>query len=295
MVTRVNPIRCTVLSLIMAAPCSSWAASQTCPSNPTPPPGAQALGFTKQLFCVNPAISDISLSDAVMAKLYSGSWYASAPTPLSKYAMSGSTLVLDNGGGLITETRTSQPAALPLLLASAGFYVEFGESISDNDPDHFPAVWLMPQEHNGKQNDHLPADPPGYERWMELDVDEGGYNTGHHGAMINWWGKYPNYQHETKNNDPSATFGMDRTQPHVFGLSYDPKGKQVAWWVDGQATGSVSTADVPSYVNGHHYYLLMNSQNHGANKPYKMYLHYFSAWSGQDVPKAPSGVTASPP
>jgi hypothetical protein len=24
-------------------------------------------------------------------------------------------------------------------------------------------------------------------------------------------------------------------------------------------------------------------------------LHYFSAWSGQDVPKAPSGVTASPP
>jgi hypothetical protein len=40
---------------------------------------------------------------------------------------------------------------------------------------------------------------------------------------------------------------------------------------------------------------LMNSQNHGANKPYKMSLHYFSAWSGQDVPKAPSSVTASPP
>jgi hypothetical protein len=294
MAMTLNALRSCVASLALAAPALGFAASQLCPSNPTPPAGAQALGYTKQLFCVAPTLSDIAPTDSAMAKLYSGTWYAKAPIPLSKYAMSGSTLVLDNGGGLMTETRSSAPAVLPLLLASAGFYVEFSESISDNDSDHFPAVWLMPQEHNLKHTDHLSSDPAGDERWMELDIDEGGYNTGHHGAMISWYGHYPNYQHATKSNDPSQTFGMDRTKTHVFGLSYDPKAKQVTWWVDGQSTGSVSTADVPSLVNDHHYYLLMNNQNHGANKPYQMYLHYFSAWSGQDVPKPPSGVTATP-
>ena len=294
MAKRSNALRCCVASLALAVPTFSFAASQPCPSNPTPPAGAQALGYTKQLFCVAPAISDIAPEDSALAKLYSGTWYAKAPIPLSKYAMSGSTLVLDNGGGLMTETRASAPGVLPLLLASAGFYVEFSESISENDPDHFPAVWMMPQEHNIKHSDHLSSDPAGYERWMELDIDEGGYNAGHHGAMISWYGHYPNYQHETKSNDPSQTFGMDRTKTHVFGISYDPKAKQVTWWVDGQSTGSVSTADVPSFVNDQHYYLLMNNQNHGANKPYQMYLHYFSAWSGQDVPKPPSGVTATP-
>jgi hypothetical protein len=282
--------------LALAAPCLSMAASvETCVSNPNPPPGAQALGYTKQVFCVLPTVSDISMSDSTVAKLYSGNWYAKLATPMSKYSMSGSTLVITNGGGVMTQTRASAPGGLPLLLAGTGFYVEFNESLSDNDPDHFPAVWLMPQEHNGKRSDHLPSDPPGSERWMELDVDEGGFNAGHHGAMINWWGTYPNYQHQNYANDPSQTFGMDRTQPHVFGLSYDPKAKKIAWWVDGQQTGSVSTADVPSYINGHHYFLIMGAQNHGANKPYKMNVHYFSAWSPQDVPKAPSGVTASPP
>ena len=286
---------CIVSLALAASHAALAAASETCPNASTPPPGAQALGYTKQLFCVMPSMSDISVSDGTVSKLYSGNWYANAPTPLSKYSMNGSTLVIDSGGGVMTETRASGPGALPLLLASAGFYVEFSESLSDNDPDHFPAVWMMPQEHNLKHADHLDSDPPGYERWMELDIDEGGYNAGHHGAMINWYGKYPNYQHDTRGNDPSSTFGMDRTKAHVFGLSYDPKGKQVTWWVDGQNTGSQSTADVPAIVNTHHYFLIMGGQNHGANKPYKMYLHYFSAWSGQDVPKAPSGVTASPP
>lgn len=257
-----------------------------------PPPGAQALGYVRRVFCVAPTISDISLDDGVSAKLYSGSWYSKSPSPLSLYSMSGQMLVIANGGGLITETRKSLPGALPLLLGASGFYVEFAERLSDNDKDHWPAVWLMPQEHNLLHSDRLAGDPPGYERWMELDVDEGGFNAGHHGAMINWSGKYPQYEHQNSSNDPASTFGMDRTQEHVFGLSYDPAGKKVTWWVDGAAVGNASTQGLPSIVNDHHYYLIIGNQNHGLNHPYKMYVRYFSAWSGNVVPSPPSGVKA---
>jgi hypothetical protein len=260
-----------------------------------PPAGAQSLGYVRRVFCVAPTLADITDNDAISAKLYSGSWYNKSPAPLSLYSMSGGMLVLTNGGGVITETRRSSTGALPMLLGSAGFYVEFAERLSDNDPDHWPAVWLMPQEHNARHDDHVAGDPSDYERWMELDVDEGGFNAGHHGSLINWYGKHPNYEHQNFGNDPSSTFGMDRTQEHIFGLSYDPTGKKVTWWVDGAAVGSVSSASVPSIVNNYHYYLIIGNQNHGANRPYKMYVRYFSAWSTSVFPNPPSGVRAVTP
>jgi hypothetical protein len=263
-------------------------------ANVSPPAGAQSLGYTRRVFCVIPTTADISLQDSVSTKLYSGQWYANVPPPMSLYGMSGKNLVIDSGGGVTTQTKKSLPGSLPLLSAATGFYVEFAEYLSDNDPDHFPAVWLMPQEHNAAHADHDPNDPPGLEKWMELDVDEGGFNTGHHGTMISWSGNYPNYQHQNFDNVPSSTFGMDRTQLHVFGLSYDPVGKKVSWWTDGVPTGSVSTASVPPIVNSHHYYLLINNQSHGLHRPYKMYVSYFSAWSGLVVPNPPSGVQAKP-
>jgi hypothetical protein len=244
-------------------------------------------------FCVEPTTADVSDSPtSASAKLSTWIWYSKIPSAMSLYSMSGQTLVIASGGGLNTETHQSLPGALPLLPASAGFYVEFAERLSDNDPDHFPAVWLMPQEHNGLHQDHQAGDPPNYERWVELDVDEGGFNAGHHGAMINWYGTYPQYQHKNFGNDPPSTFGMDRTQEHIFGLSYDPVGKKVTWWVDGVAVGNASTESLPSIVNSHHYYLIMGAQNHGLNHPYKMYLPYFSAWSTGVPPNPPSGVKA---
>lgn len=256
------------------------------------PPGARSMGYVRQVFCVAPTTADISADDGISSKLYSGKWYDRNPASLSLYSMSGNTLVLSNGAALMTETRKSSPGALPLLPAAAGFYVEFAERLSDNDPDHFPAVWLMPQEHNAAQSDHMAGDPAGLEHWMELDVDEGGYNTGHLGTMISWSGTSPNFKHDNKAVAPSSTFGMDRTQVHVFGLSYDPAGKLVTWWVDGISVGSVSTAGIPTIVNSHHYYLLINNQNHGLNHPYKMYIPYFSAWSSGVVPSPPSGIRA---
>jgi hypothetical protein len=269
-------------------------ASKPC-TNPAPPPGAQSLGYDRLVFCETPSTSDISFADTgSSSKLYAWGWYSPTPSSKSLYSMAEQTFVIDSGGGVTTETHRSQPGAVPLLLAGAGFYVEFAERLSDNDPDHFPAVWLMPQEHNLKRDDHMPGDPPGYERWMELDVDEGGYNQGHLGTMINWWGQYPQYEHKNFGNAPPSTFGMDRTQDHVFGLSYDPAGKKATWWVDGANVGSVSTEPVPLVVNSYHYYLIISAQNHKLNHPYKIYVSYFSAWSKAVPPKAPAGVKAEP-
>jgi hypothetical protein len=279
----------------LAIPATVFADSTAPCSSTEPPPGAQSLGYVHRVFCVTPSLKDISDSvSAPTAKLSSWMWYSSKPSPLSMYSMQGSTLVIANGGGLNTQSHQSLPAGLPLLAASTGFYVEFSEYLSDNDPDHFPAVWLMPQEHNGRHTDHAAGDPANFERWMELDVDEGGFNEGHHGAMINWSGIYPAYKNQNSSNDPSATFGLDRTKEHVFGLSYDPVGKKVTWWVDGTNVGSASTDKVPALVNTHHYYLIMGAQNHRLNKPYKMYLTSFSAWSPQPVPNPPSGVQGKP-
>jgi hypothetical protein len=297
----------TMVSRILAAKWSALFASffalaiplwahgqQTSPcANPAPPPGALSLGYVRLVFCETPSASDIDFTDTgSSSKLYAWGWYNKLPASKSFFSMAGQTFVIANGGGVTTETHRSLPGALPLLPASAGFYVEFAERLSDNDPDHFPAVWLMPQEHNGHHDDHMPGDPAGYERWMELDVDEGGYNDGHLGTMISWSGTAPHYEHKNLNNAPSSTLGMDRTKEHIFGLSYDPAGKKVTWWVDGVNVGSVSTETVPSIVNSHHYYLIMGAQHHKLDRPYTMYVRYFSAWSPAVPPKPPSGVKA---
>ena len=187
---------------------------------------------------------------------------------MSMFSSSDQGLVLASGATLTTETRKSLPGLLPMLPGSSGFYVEFAERLSDNDVDHWPAVWLMPQEHNAVQADHAAGDPPRYERWMELDVDEGGFNkTGHHGNAISWWGIFPHYERQNGAIDPVSSPPMDRTQEHIFGLSYDPVRATVTWWVDGVSVGSTSTAKMHAIVKEHHYYLIMSNQTHGLNRP----------------------------
>lgn len=56
------------------------------------------------------------------------------------------------------------------------------------------AVWMMPVQHSGSNGEALgdvySSDPAGYERWMELDVDEGGFTVGEMGAVISWQGSW---------------------------------------------------------------------------------------------------------
>ena len=294
---QVRALSLPALTASLAIPGIVMAQTAPCASDYMPP-GAQSLGFTQRVFCVVPTVADITTENESSFKLFSGQWYSANPTPLTFYAMSGSTLVIHSGGGVTTEMRNSQLGALPTLLASNGFYVEFQVSLSSNDPDHFPALFAMPQEHNGHKTDHVPGDPTNFERWMELDVDEGGYSSsplgGFHGTLINWSGTYPTFQHQNWSVDPPSTFGMDRTQYHIFGLSYDPKAQRVTWWMDGVNVGSQSSQPIPSIVNTYHYYLIMGAQMHKLNKPYDMYVKYFGAWSGAAVPRPPSDLKMTP-
>jgi hypothetical protein len=293
-----HPARCAIVALGLALlnPIAARAyQTDPCP-NMAAPAGAKKLGYTNKVFCVAPTTNDVSVSDTVPNKLYSGHWFSHGAFPMSMFS-DEQALVLAPGAVVTTETRKSKPGLLPLIPASSGFYVEFDERISDNDPDHWPAVWLMPQEHNNARADHLASDPPNFERWLELDVDEGGFNkTGHHGAAHSWQGIYPNFTRQSVTNRPVSSPPMDRSQYHVFGLGYDPDHSTVTWWVDGIETGSASIANsptytiVPEFIKTHHYYLIMSNQTHGMNVPYKMYIRYFAVWSGTPVPNPPSGV-----
>lgn len=243
------------------------------------PPGAAALGYTRQVIYLTPTTDDISY-DSTVKNLYSGDWYDPVKPP-STYFMTGGVLTMNLHGVLTTESRKSQPGALPLLLGSKGFYVEFAVKLSGNDTDHFPAVWVMPQEHDVSQSDRQAGDPPHYERWLELDVNEGGLGTNlggaYRGAVIDWWGIYPHYERKVFNNINRNP--IDMTVEHILGASYDPAGQQVTWWLDGVKMGSQSTASFPAVVNSYHYYLIMNAASRGANIPYQMQVRYLAAWT----------------
>ena len=249
---------------------------------PPEPPGALALGYNTQAFCLVPTVADIAYSSATSANLYSGMFYDSTPPAASHYAMEGGVLEMSLGGGVATQRQNSEQGKLPYLLAGKGFYAEFSTHLSDNNDDHFPAVWLMPQEHNLAKSDHLSTDPAGYERWMEIDCDEGNFDPGSLSSLINWYGTYPSYQ-ETTWNDYKAGDPLDRTVEHVFGVSYDPVGQMVSYWLDGVNTYQHTTSAIPSIVNTYHYYLIMNAASHnptndGGNVPYEMFVRYASAW-----------------
>jgi len=66
---------------------------------------------------------------------------------------------------------------LPYLLGSQGFYIEFAYTESSNNTDVFFSPYLEPQEQNTTQNDKVPGDLPGLQRWLEFDVNESGHGS----------------------------------------------------------------------------------------------------------------------
>ena len=244
------------------------------------PPGAVALGYDKQAICIAPTLGDISYDATGNTALYSGNYYSTTFPDSSFYSIgTNGELGIKLGAGLMTQRQNSKQGALPYLLAGDGFYVEYAVTLSDNDPDHFPAVWLMPQEHDLAKSDVASTDPAGYERWMEIDCDEGGYaNSGSLHTLLSWEGVYPNYTSTLKNNSGQAPHTLDRTSEHIFGVSYDPEGLAVHYWLDGVPAFTASTAAIPAVINTHHYYLIVDAASHGGKLPYTMYVRYESAW-----------------
>lgn len=255
----VLPCLCSLLALAAGAALAA----------PAPvPPGAAALGYTKCILNETPTAADIAPGPNGDHKWFSGQWYAKPPS-LDHYRTQDGALALSLGGDLVSTPRDFSAGKLPLLPGSTGFYVEFDVALSDDDPDHWPAVWLMPAEHNGKQPDHYAGDPPGFERWMELDVDEGGFGPGLTGTVHSWTGIWPNYKHVQNPNNVVKT-PLDRSRKHTFGASYDPKTQTVSWWVDGVKQMSAGAPYVPEVAAKQSFYLILSAQTHGKKKPYAM-------------------------
>ncbi len=253
---------------------------------PLLPPGAAALGYTTCVYDEQPTAADIAPLPGSTGnyKWFRGTCWSNIYPPANRFTTTNGVLTLvrnaEGGGTLVGTPHDFSEGALPTLPGEDGFYIEFDVRLSDNHSDHFPAVWLMPVEHNGGNGqpigDVYPGDPSGYERWMELDVDEGGFGPGSLATVISWEGiwtpqGYPPPKIYNSYNLANTT-SLDRTQVHSFGASYDPIASRVTWWLDGAQYFTADASHVPAIAAIQNFYPILGNQTHGANVPYSMYV-----------------------
>ena len=277
--------RLTILLAIVLATVGQPAVSQTCAGVP---PGAAALGYTVQMFHVVPTVAMVSTTDTnTTSALYPGWPYASVTTNLQELKY----LTMVNGVFTLNYTGAGTPplwvssathqythGTIPLLPGANGFYIEAGISLSSSDPDHYPAFFLEPVEHNPSHQDHVATKPPGYEDWLEIDGLEEELSVGTaQQNLIHYQGIYPNYT-RTMNTWRSPT-PFTWTVEHVYGLSFDPIQRVVQYYLDGKPTNKASFATVPTIVDAFHYYFILGARSHGLNKPYQMHVNYVAAYS----------------
>lgn len=265
------------------------------------PPGAAELGYSKCVIDEKPVPTDIAPGANGPYKWFSGQWWYAEQRrpPLELYGQEGEALAIHQGGDLVSAPTDFSAGRLPALPGDKGFYVEFDVWLSDDDPDHFPAVWLMPVEHNRNKDDHYDGDPVDFQRWTELDVMERmpAKGPGLVGSIHAWYGIHPQYRKVSNRNNVSPT-PIDFTQRHRFGASYDPLRQQVAWWVDGVKQMSIGTPVVPEVAAKQHFYLIMSADSHlrieqKRNKnpndtrkplPYKLYVGGVRAFVPESSP-----------
>jgi hypothetical protein len=242
------------------------------------PPGAAELGYTKLLIDEHPVVGDISNKQSGHSKWFRNPFYTFNPPKDGDFEMTpDGVLQIGPRVSIVSTPRDFSKGALPVLSGAKGFYIEFEVRLSDNNPDHWPAVWTLPVEHNLRQEDHYRGDPPKFERWLELDVDEGSFGPGSTTTAISWQGIYPHY-HKTQNGNNVSKTPLDRTQWHTFGASYDPIKSQVTWWLDGEKTVTATTPDVPAIAAKQHFYLIVSNQERRMRIPYLMYLRAVRAY-----------------
>ena len=249
----------------------------------TTPAGAAEVAAHLPLFRDCPRLEDMDFTGkADGAKYYNGLWF-DKPKDRSLYASAHDGLVIRKGGSLATVKLSSHPGRFPLLSGARPFYIEAQIATSSNDRDNFPAVWLMPIEHNLRLEDVYAPDPHGFERWFELDIDEGGFGPGGHHTAISWSGIWPNYK-KIQNPNPTSKVPLDRTQPNVFGVSYSPDTLTVRWWLNGQPVLEATQPFVPEIARRQNFYLIVSAQSHKNISHYQMKLLGVRAFVGDAVP-----------
>lgn len=255
------------------------------------PEGATQVRALQPLFRDCPRMDDVDFTGRADARKYYAGLYFTPLKDKRLYSQAADGLVLQRGAAVATVKTTSHPGAFPLLSGARPFYIEAQVATSSNHRDNFPAVWLMPIEHNLRMEDVYPPDPKSFERWFELDIDEGGFGPGSHHTAISWTGIYPNYQ-KIQNPNPTSKLPLDRTQPNVFGVSYDPATLTVRWWVNGQQVLEAAHPYVPEVARKQNFYLIVSAQSHKNISQYDMKFMGVRAYVGDPVPlPAPAAAT----
>lgn len=245
------------------------------------PAAARQLGFTRLVIDSCPSLADVSIDGKGRFEWYSGHEYW-PPSKQPKRESYGDNeqgqLMIRPGGAITTVSRTMKPGKFPVLPGAKGFYVEFTVKISDNDRDHFPAVWLMPVEHARGQPDHYEGDPPQFQRWFELDVDEGGFTKGFMGTALSWTGVWPHYQRE-RSNPRWDVPPLDRSKMNTFAAAFQPGDLKVTWWLNGKEQYSAGPPAVPEVALKQNFYLIVSASHHGKNIPYEMTVERVRAFA----------------
>jgi hypothetical protein len=250
---------------------------KACDDKP-PPPGALELKYTKVAFDICPKLSDISESETgATAKFYNGVWWDKVPDNSLYADNADGSLAISYGGSLTTAPRSMVEGTLPLLAGAKGFFVEFEISVSNDDPDHFPAVWLMPIEHNNRMEDSYPPDERDFERWLEIDVDEGGFAPGPMGTAISWSGIWPKYNRIRSNPDLNNE-KIDRSQRHRFAAGFDPRTLKITFWYNDKIQYVASGKSVPEIARRQHFYVIMNASSHKLGLPYTLNIYRVRAF-----------------
>jgi hypothetical protein len=256
-------------------------------SGSTIPPGAAALGYTHVIIDEHPTAADVAPGVTGNYKWFSAAYGQSPAVDLDRYYTTNGMLAMNFSGTNTLQLR-SRPSdgtlgALPYLIGSNGFYIEFDVQLSVENTDNWMGVWVEAVEHNVPNNPPsayypalFPGDPTNYERWMELDVQESGFGANgmrHVGTVHSATGVSPSYSYVSS---PSLGTGtIDMSLPHTFGASYDPIGGQVVWWMDGAVATNMDPAGapyVPDIAKIQHFYILLSCYSHGAHVPYTMYV-----------------------
>lgn len=255
---------------------SGFAQAVTCTNLPV---GAEVLGYTSQVFYDQPQLSEVSTSDTDSnSKWYPGTFATPVANNLESrknVSQIGAELGISLEGSVSSETHTSGQGLIPFLSGAKGFYVEFAMHLSTNNSDHFTGLFLQTVEHNLAKQDHLATDPPGFERWTEIDVSEAGYGPGSLETVINWTGIYPHYSSQTMNSYGHDA-ELDWTTEHRYGVSYNPATNTLQWYLDDVPTWKSTGGAV---IKNFHYYIVMEASSHGSHIPYDMLIHYVTAYT----------------
>jgi hypothetical protein len=272
-------ILCLFASSVTAS--SAVATEAVCPLRADPP--AATTRHLSKLFDFCPVLADISTDGLGPSTLYNGTWWQIKDPPRpSLYTQHDGALEIAVGGCVASVApKTMQPGTLPLLSGSAPFYIEFDYALSNADGnDHFPAVYLMPVEHDAKQRDHYPSDPSHFERYQEIDVDEGGFSPGPMGTAIAWAGVWPHYE-RTRSEPDLHNVPIDRTLPHRFAAAYDPRTLAITYLFDDVAQYVAQAPSVSEVIRKQHFYAIVCAQSHGLNADYRMRILRVRAYARQ--------------